>query len=284
MSTKKVEQTPWPVDEAEELDLNITEPFGPVVPSVEDEKQETDRYKERRTRIAQRRQHVDDLLNQPLDRSLVKQRYGGKTKDGKVFNLDYLEWPTVVRNLNRIFGYGHWNMDVVHRDYLGQQPKSGAPYAVVVTVKLSVIFDTEDYESAEYTNVGTGEVRYDDWKGLDMAVKGAVWDGVKRCATALGDQFGLSLYDKETPAEDSEESYEKQETGARVSQFKPRQIPPSNGTSGVGESFACEDCGKSVTGYTSKTGKVYSTQDLYEMSVRQTGGGYCYTCKANHTA
>lgn len=279
MSTKKVETTPWPVDEPEET-LPAVIPFDDrsLVEMVNADREDTQREQHRL------RAEVVQALQQPIETSLVKRRLvNPKQPHHPKTNpyLDYLEWPTVVRNLNRIFGFGRWNMEVVRTDFMGQQPNSSAPYMVVATVTLTVTFP--NYETVGYTNVGTGDVRYDNWKGVDMAVKGAVWDGVKRCATALGDQFGLSLYEKEAP--ESTESTEETETEEpKVSQFKPRTTPPSPSKSGKGmEYFECEDCGDKVRGYTSKTGKTYTAQDLYEMSVKYAGAGYCWTCKKNHT-
>lgn len=271
MSTKKVEAVPWPDDVPEAIPFDDT---SDVEAGNADREESANQLKRLRAEVVK-------ALQEPIDTTLVKKRLvnPNQPKSRQNPELEYLEWPTVVRNLNRIFGYGQWSTQVVRTDYMGQQPKSGAPYMVVATVSLSVTFP--DYGSAEYTNVGTGEVRYDSFKGLDMAVKGAVWDGVKRCATALGEQFGLSLYDKDTP-ETEDEPTEEQTTSVR--QFKPRSTPPSTDKSGVGDSFECEDCGKEVKGYTSKAGKTYTATDLYNMSVKYAGAGYCYECKQKHQA
>lgn len=288
MSTRTREKTPWPVDDeaAEELDLSSSDYDGSrVIPADDDIRDATE--EDDRSRVAAYLR-ITQQLEQPLDRSLVKTRLKNPKQPKGPNNplLDYLDWRTVVRTLNRIFGYGHWEMDVKDIKYLGEWEKSGAPKVVVATVALTVTLrdgDERYLDSASYTNVGVGEVHYDSCSGVDMAVKGAIWDGVKRCATALGEQFGITLYDDESPNTEIDSSDEERATTARVSTFKPRTTPPSNGHNDVGESFECEDCGKQVRGYTSKTGKTYTAEDLYNMSVKYAGAGYCYDCKAKHT-
>lgn len=59
--------------------------------------------------------------------------------------------------------------------------------------------------------------------------------------------------------------------------------PPNDVDENDSPMYACQDCGKEIAGYTnSKTGKTYSTESLIEMSIKDTGGIYCYTHKQDH--
>jgi hypothetical protein len=131
----------------------------------------------------------------PIDPARVKSR------DGQA----YIPQQDVRAQLTRIFGFGGWDMEVTdqHLVYEGTQPSSKdaskihhvACYrsTVRLTVKdlqgqvLGVYEDTNLSESAPQPNRGAAH---------SLAVTTSVSTALKRAASCLGDQFGLSLYNK----------------------------------------------------------------------------------------
>lgn len=237
--------------------------------------------------------NIVELLDSALPEGVTKFRdgFGIDPKTGKKKQLEYLEWHYVVAQLNRIFGYGQWSTRVEKLEFLGGTGTT-PPAAVAVTLALDIDLPVVNpggiayRDSATYTNVGyaTNTPRGGQltWDGLEMAVKGAQSDAIKRAATALGEQFGLGLYVKEeaAKADVSSAKFTVTETPAVASAGTPGG---TNYTYTGQESFACEDCGKAIRGYTSKAGKVYTTQQLWDWSIKQTGGLYCLDHKNNHT-
>lgn len=232
------------------------------------------------------RSRVQPLLDEPLDPRVVKQRKGyGKDRNGKDKMLDYLEWFTVVRQLNRIFGYGKWTTEVVDIKDMGSSRHEDPQFdGVPIVVRATVTLRLHGPLWCEYTNVGTcgnaprtkkyvpgrGMVDCDPyytWDGYEMAVKGAVSDALKRAATALGDQFGLSLYEKEDTA---------------VEPTAPAPTAANVSEADGGDDYAeCEDCGKEIKGYVSRDGKEYTTRDLVAISKKYANGHVlCYNCRS----
>lgn len=212
-------------------------------------------------------------LAQPLDPALVKTRLANpqQPEGPKNPRLKYIEWNNVVRNLNRIFGFGKWHTDIKEVRYLSKS--DGEVFGVQVTMQLTVEFDTKGYRTAYFTNTGYSPIS--SVYQIEMATGGATHTALKRCATALGEQFGLDLYDKD----------ESEVAAAPAAHSAPAAAKPATQPSTLtGDSFDCQDCGKEVKGYYStKQQRDYTTQDLYEMSMKQTGGLYCFKCKPNHT-
>lgn len=220
------------------------------------------------------------LLDSPLPRGVTKTRKGAGGAE-----LEYLEWHYITRQLNSIFGYGRWSTTIKEVRYLGGDADN-APRGVMVVMQLTVEFPgLVDHDHVSYNrttvfeNTGYAPNKGGSWDMLEMATGAATATAFKRCATALGNQFGLSLYEKGGSDEE-----------APATTAAPRPAPASTASSSGGapaytgqEYFECADCGKHVQGYTAKTGKVYSTGDLFEMSVKQTGGLYCYNCKPRHS-
>jgi len=123
-------------------------------------------------------------LNQPIDKNNVAFRSGGGS-----LKLAYLESWHVIREANRIFDYD-WSsetikMDLVHADN----------FCVTYIARVRVIVNgivKEGYGSGH----GRGE-RVPAGDKHESAVKEAESDARKRALMQFGDQFGLSLYDKE---------------------------------------------------------------------------------------
>lgn len=118
--------------------------------------------------------------------------------------LSHLEAYDVRAHLNRIFGFGRWSADLVDLHMLFETPdttKGGSAAFTVgyrATVRLTVCAP-DGTVLATYTEAATGDAKMPDYKRgdtHDFAIKTAESQALKRCVTNLGDQFGLSLYQK----------------------------------------------------------------------------------------
>ena len=127
-----------------------------------------------------------NALNRPIDKANVSERWADKRKTLK---LAYIESWHVIREANRIFDYD-WSsetikMDLVHADN----------FCVTYIARVRVIVNgivKEGYGAGH----GRGE-RVPAGDKHESAVKEAESDARKRALMQFGDQFGLSLYDKE---------------------------------------------------------------------------------------
>jgi hypothetical protein len=140
---------------------------------------------------------VAQLLN-PINPVRVSSREG----------LSHLEAYDVRAHLNRCFGFGRWSADLLDLTMLYEsetQTKSGkSAYAVGYRATLRLTICAPDGTVlATYTEAATGDAVMPDFKRADahdFALKTAESQALKRCATNLGDQFGLSLYAKGSKA------------------------------------------------------------------------------------
>jgi hypothetical protein len=108
-----------------------------------------------------------------------------------------------IRNhLNEVFGFGRWSEEVLTMEMIFDVPvtqrngKPGFNVSYRAQVRLSVSAP-DGSPLATYTEWATGTSTMPDFKhgdAHDMAIKTAASQGLKRCATNLGNQFGLSLY------------------------------------------------------------------------------------------
>lgn len=121
-----------------------------------------------------------------------------KDRDG----MSHLQAYDVRAHLNRVFGFGRWSADLLEITQLYEHPtetKAGKPgfsVAYRATVRLTVCAP-DGTTLATYTECATGGNVMPDFKRADshdFAIKTAESQALKRCATNLGDQFGLSLY------------------------------------------------------------------------------------------
>lgn len=125
---------------------------------------------------------------------------GGKT-------YAHLEAWDIKAHLIRLFGFGNFDietLDVKHsftREYLssGENPRQMWEVGYQATVQLTVRDKngnhlcqfSESSVDSQSGGTGLGDLH-------DNAIKSATSGALKRCATALGTQFGLSLYDDGT--------------------------------------------------------------------------------------
>ena len=129
----------------------------------------------------------------------------------RVLQLDgnsHVSQQDIRAHLIRIFGFGNYDLDVVRADLVFEHsemrtPKrGGADYlgwevCYRVLVRLTVRNEFGEYV-AHYEDGSTATAQAQRSRGdaHDLAYKSAISLSVKRAAIALGDQFGLSLYNK----------------------------------------------------------------------------------------
>lgn len=140
------------------------------------------------------------MLNDKQVEVLLRPINGNRvlTLDG----LSHLAAWDVRAHLIRIFGFGGFSVDLVDLALihdLETKTRKGADARKVAyraTVRLTIHTDVYS-DRATYTEAAVGESVMPDFKhgdAHDMAIKTAESQALKRCATNLGDQFGLSLY------------------------------------------------------------------------------------------
>lgn len=132
------------------------------------------------------------ILNQELDGNRVKTREKGN------INLSYLEGFDVIETANKIFGYGNWSYSITKLEQISQEQNQNQNFVVCYKAIVNVIVhDTGHLKQIYREDVGTGtgiaKTLADAHEG---ASKEAVTDALKRALRTLGNQFGLSLYDK----------------------------------------------------------------------------------------
>lgn len=132
------------------------------------------------------------ILNQELDGNRVKTREKGN------INLSYLEGFDVIETANKIFGYGNWSYSITKLEQVSQEQNQNQNFVVCYKAIVNVmVHDTGHLKQIYREDVGTGtgiaKTLADAHEG---ASKEAVTDALKRALRTLGNQFGLSLYDK----------------------------------------------------------------------------------------
>jgi len=140
-------------------------------------------------------QEIIDKLNQPLDPSRVKTREGpgGKT-------LSYVEGHDCVATANEIFSVGNWGYAVKEIQSIGygkvkvRDPDNPDEFIDEERMMYYAVVELRIADCAPITEAGFGSTRGDRPEHHEMAVKGAVTDGLKRCLKNYGEQFGLGLY------------------------------------------------------------------------------------------
>lgn len=136
-------------------------------------------------------EEITNKLNEKLDKSQVSQR-----KKGNVM-LDYIEGYYVIDQLNQVFGFGAWNMEVLELTHITSEVNAQQNQVVGyrARVKLVVFADDGSLVCREDVGFGSGIAKslFDAHEG---AGKEAVTDALKRACRTLGNIFGLALYDK----------------------------------------------------------------------------------------
>lgn len=137
---------------------------------------------------------------QALLAPLSPHRVASRQAPGGGQRLSYLEAWDVKRFLIRIFGFDGWSSEVLEAEHvftqettIGQNKRTG--YHVGYKVRLRLTIFNETGPATIFTEAAVGSATLPVLGDAhDMAVKTAESDALKRAATHLGDQFGLSLY------------------------------------------------------------------------------------------
>jgi hypothetical protein len=121
-------------------------------------------------------------------------------RDGK--GNAHVAQQDITAHLNRVFGFGNWskhvdNIELVfEREYAKDgKTKYEVCYKALVTL---IIRDDRGEEVCRYTDgsMGSSQGMPNRADAHDLAYKSAISLSTKRAAKDMGDQFGLSLYNK----------------------------------------------------------------------------------------
>jgi recombination DNA repair RAD52 pathway protein len=112
-------------------------------------------------------------------------------------NMSYLEAWDVKASLIKVFGFGGFSSELLESEILDVREvaqRSGNKMNQKVTAK-AVVRLTIHQTGAVYTEAAiAGSSQPDITESMDMAIKSAESDALKRAAIFLGTQYGLSLY------------------------------------------------------------------------------------------
>lgn len=124
-----------------------------------------------------------------LLKDLAKSRIASRKVSGR--SLSYLEAWDVRRTLIRVFGFGGFSTTVSDVTLVScEKAEKNWDVSYQVTLRLDI-----PALGCSYAEVAVGSAHLPDkGEALDMAVKTAESDALKRAAVNLGTQFGLSLY------------------------------------------------------------------------------------------
>lgn len=120
---------------------------------------------------------------------------------GKKDGQSHVEAYDIRAHLNRIFGFAGWSGEVIACELMyespceiGQDKKPGYEVGYRVTYQLTILSTGATYTEAAFGGQKMGVKSRGDCH--DFAIKTAESQALKRCAINLGDQFGLSLYNR----------------------------------------------------------------------------------------
>ena len=123
------------------------------------------------------------LLNQKINKDNVSYRPGGGGQ-----KLAYVESWHVQQEANRIFGFDGWSSETLDTFLVSEDPKC---ITYIARVRITVGDIVREGTGAGHGRMGSIGDKY------ESAVKEAESDALKRAMKSFGDQFGLSLYDKD---------------------------------------------------------------------------------------
>lgn len=158
-----------------------------------------------------------------------------KAPDG--YKLDYVEVHYILDRLNQVVGHLNWTYQIVELKPLTEDNLSYSCRALIGIVTTNGTVYRE--------GVGIGED-----KTMEMALKKAESDAIKRAAMKFGRSFGLELYFKD---EKKEKSTETEKSPVKVSS-KPKEAKPIH----------------AVSSQNTVTTKTYQTRDEAEMMFKNT--------------
>ncbi|MDK0520351.1 Rad52/Rad22 family DNA repair protein [Streptomyces sp. ML-6] len=109
----------------------------------------------------------------------------------------HVEAWDIRRWLNRVFGFGGWSDETLELACVAQTEIKPGRWTVVYRAQVRLTICTPDGRHlSSWDDAAAGAAQNQPRLGdaHDMAMKTALSQALKRCATNLGDQFGLSLY------------------------------------------------------------------------------------------
>lgn len=116
--------------------------------------------------------------------------------DGK--GHSHVSQQDILAHLIRVFGFGNFDIDVLSCEPVFEAERDNkGRYDVCYRAMVRLTVRDEHGASCHYENGSTATAQ-NQTRGdaHDLAYKSAISLSVKRAAIALGDQFGLSLYNK----------------------------------------------------------------------------------------
>ena len=150
--------------------------------------------------------------------------------------LSYMEAYDIRAHLNRVFGFGRWSADVLSMEPLFERFHKNSKNVDAVSVGyragLTLSVCAPDGELlATYTEYAAGAASgfpvAKQADAHDMAIKTAESQALKRAAINLGDQFGLSLYQKGSRNPIVMRTLNVQEVNEDVAKDVPEVVPES---------------------------------------------------------
>jgi Rad52/22 family double-strand break repair protein len=133
-----------------------------------------------------------NLLLKPIHPKRVLMREG----------MSYVEGYDIKAELNRVFGFGRWSVDLLGQSLVAEtatKTRNGkdAWYVVYRTSLRLTISDPDGATVCHYDESHVGESTHPvRGEAHGNALTNSWTYALKRCASSLGDQFGLSLYGK----------------------------------------------------------------------------------------
>lgn len=113
--------------------------------------------------------------------------------------MSYVAQHDVRAHMNRIFGFGRWSTQVIQSEFIFEEQDSNsrwkAAYRATVRVEIHAP-DGTTLATYEDCHVSGNAPQPDRAEAHALALTSAVSTAFKRACTNLGDQFGLSLYEK----------------------------------------------------------------------------------------
>lgn len=125
---------------------------------------------------------------------------------GQVRGMAHMEAWDIRRQLIRVFGFGGFSTETLSLDLVAErETKQGerSRWTVVYRAQIRLtVYGPDRKVLGSWDDGAAGDSVNQPSLGdaHDMAMKTALSQALKRCATNLGDQFGLSLYNNGSPA------------------------------------------------------------------------------------
>jgi recombination DNA repair RAD52 pathway protein len=119
---------------------------------------------------------------------------------------DHVSQQDVTAHLTRVFGFGNFDTEVTCLELVFEQPRLKVDEEVTHTTRWDVCYRAtfrlvvKNWDGsilATYEDASCGDAQNQNRQDAhDLAMKSAISTAKKRCCINLGDQFGLSLYNK----------------------------------------------------------------------------------------